>query len=412
MKAKRFLVLWLTLAQVAVAQVYKITDLGSLGGNYSEALSINAFGHIVGDSCLDVACTEVHPFIWTHATGIQDLGTLPNGGTYAVATGLNLLDQVVGSSAFTQPFMGRTHAFLWTKTGGMQDLGTLGCPDITGANGINLFGQVVGTSTVEPCPGGGQYRAFLWTQNDGMRDLGTLPGGTFSLGNAINAVGQVVGYSDCLSCRGYHGFLWDTGGMQDLGVLPGGSYSAATGLNDFGYVVGNSDSAQSGGMVYAFLWTQNGGMRDLGTLPGGRWSSAAAVNEFGQVVGGSDSATSVAHGFKWHRNGRAISNASHAFIWSTNMGMVDLNDRIIPARSGWLLIDAHAINSSGQIAGIGTINGQTHAFLLTPKGHAHKRCWTAEARLSAFSHERSTELPKTVHREKNVQRDIFREEIP
>ena len=373
MSAKSLLLLCLTLSQVALAQVYKFTDLGSLGGNYSEALSINDFGHVVGDSCFDLACTEVHPFLWTHATGIQDLGTLPTGNTYAIATGLNLLDQAVGSSAFMQPFMGNTHAFLWTRTEGMQDLGTLGCPDITGANGINLFGQVVGTSTIEPCPGGGQYRAFLWTQSEGMRDLGTLSGGTFSLGNAINAFGQVVGYSDCSSCSGSHAFLWDMAGMQDLGALPGGSYSAATGLNDFGSVVGNSDSAQSAGQAFAFLWTQQDRMRYLGTLPGGKWSSAAAVNDCGEVVGGSDSATSVTHSFKWQRDGRATSNASHAFIWSANTGMRDLNDLIIPARSGWLLVDAHAINLWGQIVGIGTINGQTHAFLLTPKGHNQRR---------------------------------------
>lgn len=84
-------------------------------------------------------------------------------------------------------------------------------------------------------------------------------------------------------------------------------------------------------------------------------------------MGGSNSATSVNHGFKWQRDGRATSNASHAFIWSANTGMLDLNDLIIPARSGWLLIDAHAINLRGEIAGIGTINGETPAFLLIPK---------------------------------------------
>jgi probable HAF family extracellular repeat protein len=80
--------------------------------------------------------------------GFRIWGTLPNGNTYSIATGLNLLDQAVGSSPFMQPFAGNTHAFLWTGIEGMQDLGTLGCPDITGANDIKLFGQLVGTSVL------------------------------------------------------------------------------------------------------------------------------------------------------------------------------------------------------------------------------------------------------------------------
>jgi probable HAF family extracellular repeat protein len=38
----------------------------------------------------------------------------------------------------------------------------------------------------------------------------------------------------------------------------------------------------------------------------------------------------------------------------------------IPANSGWVLNEARAINATGQIAGWGTINGQVHAYLLTP----------------------------------------------
>jgi len=45
--------------------------------------------------------------------------------------------------------------------------------------------------------------------------------------------------------------------------------------------------------------------------------------------------------------------------------MQNLND-LIPSDSGWLLRLAFDINSSGQIVGQGTINGQSHAFLLTP----------------------------------------------
>jgi hypothetical protein len=46
--------------------------------------------------------------------------------------------------------------------------------------------------------------------------------------------------------------------------------------------------------------------------------------------------------------------------------MLDLND-FIGQGSGWVLTSANAITILGQITGFGTINGQTHAFLLTPR---------------------------------------------
>jgi probable HAF family extracellular repeat protein len=74
------------------------------------------------------------------------------------------------------------------------------------------------------------------------------------------------------------------------------------------------------------------------------------VNDFGQVVGESDYI------------------AIRAFVWTAGTGMVDLNSRI-PANSGWALNVALSINVKGQISGYGIINGQTHAFLLTPTGN-------------------------------------------
>ena len=44
--------------------------------------------------------------------------------------------------------------------------------------------------------------------------------------------------------------------------------------------------------------------------------------------------------------------------------MADLNTRLPPG-SGWVLESANAINVVGEIAGVGTINGERHAFLLT-----------------------------------------------
>jgi hypothetical protein len=45
--------------------------------------------------------------------------------------------------------------------------------------------------------------------------------------------------------------------------------------------------------------------------------------------------------------------------------MTDLNS-VINAKSGMVLNEAKAINDLGQIAANGTINGENHAFLLTP----------------------------------------------
>src|SRR4051794_9960764 len=46
-------------------------------------------------------------------------------------------------------------------------------------------------------------------------------------------------------------------------------------------------------------------------------------------------------------------------------GIIDLNTRLDPL-SGWILSDAADINEAGQITGQGLINGQYHAYLLTP----------------------------------------------
>jgi probable HAF family extracellular repeat protein len=49
--------------------------------------------------------------------------------------------------------------------------------------------------------------------------------------------------------------------------------------------------------------------------------------------------------------------------------MVDLNTLIDPTL-GWVLTTAAGINDAGQIVGSGVINGQSHAFLMTPPAAA------------------------------------------
>jgi len=323
----------LTAVGLASAQKYAITSLGFLpSGNYSVPYGINNLGQIVGFAT--TSSGQDHAFLWTNSGGMQDLGTLGSGQSFA--QGINDFRQVVGAAQIISNGSFLNRAFTWTKSGGMQDLGTLGGSQAN-AYAINGFGQVVGFSVTS----NNLTHAFLWTKSGGMQDLGTLGGGQTSLAHGISNLGQIVGTS------GNHAFLWaNSGGMTDLGTL-GGGQSSAGGINDFGQVVGIS--LTSSGLNHAFLWTKNGGMQDLGTLPGDSYSQAYAINDLGQVVGVSQQGST-----------------ERASLWEKKGGMQDLNT-LIPANSGWVLIYATGINFWGQITGYGVLNGEGTAFLLTPR---------------------------------------------
>ena len=54
-----------------------------------------------------------------------------------------------------------------------------------------------------------------------------------------------------------------------------------------------------------------------------------------------------------------------ALLWENGV-MTDLNT-LIPAGSPWYLQSTATINNAGEITGQGLINGEVHAFLLTPR---------------------------------------------
>jgi probable HAF family extracellular repeat protein len=346
----------------SVPALYAVTDLGTLGGDYSYAYDLNQAGQVVGYSG--------HAFLWNNGTMI-DLGTL--GGSYSSADGINELGQVVGWANL--PAEASQHAFLVTPQDGvwfqdsdldgrndfMIDLGTLNGSDYSEATDINNAGQVVGGS-------GGH--AFLWDAVHGMTDLGVPPGFTESYAGGINEAGQVTGsawYYDPLSGSHHSAFLWDAAsGMTVLGAGPGYTDSQAAALNEAGQVVGYQGSA--------FLWTPDspnghtGSFADLGTLPGDIDSNAAAINNAGQVVGSSTVVETVyvcdtycdEYGC-WEYCYNQDYYYSHAFYWDAAGGMVNLQAQLVPG-SGATLENAVAINDSGVIA----VNGYGLAYLLTP----------------------------------------------
>ena len=166
-----------------------ITDLGTLGGNFSEGLGINTAGQITGDS-YRTGDSVVHAFRWSEATGIVDLGSLGGSAGNSVGMGINASGQVAGSStssATTPDF-----AFLYSG-GKMKNLGTLGGVASFGY-AINDSDQVTGFTYL---PGNLYAPAFLYTPGKGMVDANTLipsnSGWTLDYGFAINDAGQITG---------------------------------------------------------------------------------------------------------------------------------------------------------------------------------------------------------------------------
>lgn len=348
-----FALLNLIAPQLAGAQstAYTVTNLGTLGGARSVALGINNFGEVVGYS--ETTRKQNHAFFYLAGASLLDLGTL--GGPDSYASRISDSGVLVGRAAIAD---GRMRAFIAViGSPGLFDLSSLDLrldgPYST-ASDINSSGQVVGyTYTVggsSDAHGGGKgisKHTFLYSSHE-IIDLGTF-GGTDCFATAINNSGQVVGYFIPVPAPGVtytpvRAFLYISGKLVDLGTL-GRSITTPTDINDSAQVVGYGQIP--GGRTHAFFYG-SGRMKDLGTLPGGTQSYAYSINNSGQVVGASESA------------GLTL----HAFLYSEGE-MQDLN-KLIPADSGWLLSEARGINDAGQIVGVGIVNGQQRAFVLTP----------------------------------------------
>jgi probable HAF family extracellular repeat protein len=340
---------------LALAQTYNVTDLGVLkGDDESSGFWMNNSGQVVGCSDTQTSqgypCTGLvagqHAFLWTKGSGLKDLGTL-QGGSVSGAIGINDLGTVVGYSNIKGQPATNFIAFEWTSSGGMVNLGTLSGGSSSAAFEINSSGVVAGDSFNSS----GIVNATSWT-NSKIKNLGRLPKAQFTAGLDINDSNEIVGesvftYSPTFTS---HAFSWTSGtGLQDLGTLAGGVTSVANAINESGVIVGQSDGTSTVGHWHAVMWDTANKIRDLGTIAGGNYSIAFGVNNSSVVVG----------------YGNLSNNAAHAMRWTSGGGMKDLNS-LIPATSGWVLINANAINNLGQITGYGLIKGHNHAFLLTP----------------------------------------------
>jgi probable HAF family extracellular repeat protein len=166
----------------------KMIDLGTLGGTNGFAQCANHRHQVIGMSSLaanPAACNSggpgCHAFFWEDGV-IKDLGTL--GGDNSEAIWLNEAGDVVGSADLTGPTGNQIHdAVLW-RDGKIHDLGTVPGDPCSRGRGLNSHGQVVGGSS--DCHN--FLHAFVWEEGGPMQDLNKLiqPGTGYQLTNAFN----------------------------------------------------------------------------------------------------------------------------------------------------------------------------------------------------------------------------------
>jgi probable HAF family extracellular repeat protein len=357
-------------------QRYTITDLGTLGGTFSQANGINNRGWVTGFST-PPGDAVLHAFRWQNGV-ITDLGTLggPNSATPDDNHLLSERGTVVGFSdtsvpdpngedfcAFITGFGNTTNTclpFVW-RDGVMKPLPLLGGNNGM-ANAVNNRGEVAGVAENDtPDPNRGpplvlHFEPVIWISGQ-AEQLPTIQGDQDGLANSVNDNAQAVGFTG--PCFPVHAVLWQKGKAIDLGNLGGAESNIAIDINNKGQVVGVSDLAGDT-THHAFLW-QNDVMSDLGTILGLPVSLANGINNKGQIVG-----------FSQDLNGDVSSTV--AWLWQNGV-MTDLNT-LIPPDSPWFLIEALGINDRGQIAGpaFNTSTGDFHGYLATPCGEGNEGC--------------------------------------
>ena len=312
---------------------YAIIDAGTLGGDSSEAASINDTIQLVGSSTISGE-EDVTAFLWQ--TNVMTPLTA-TGSLITHASAINDPGQVVGV-AISGTGQSAVHwPVLWAAET-VTKLATIdGAPGT--ARAINNHGLIAGNTLTES-----DNHLLFWQDNS---LTGTIPiSNGVGWANGLNDAGHMVGHIVDGPGSSF-AFLWRDGAFTNLGTLSGSTARAAD-INNSGQIVGSA-AITDDLSTHAFLW-QDGEMQDLGVLGEvfTATSKANAVNNLGVVVGQAQ-----------------LGEEQHAVLWQGGE-IVDLNT-LLPTDSKWeLLLSAESINDQGWIAGTGLKNGHKRAFVLQP----------------------------------------------
>jgi probable HAF family extracellular repeat protein len=335
---------------------YTIEDLGTLGGNSSQANAINAKGEVVGAAQLGNGST--HATLWDPAKAAKDLGTL--GGTNSAALAINVLGEVVGSadsgSAANQPFdflPGGSMTDL-TNAPPSGDLATL----LT-AKGVNDTGIIVGQALFNVidffATGAYSFDPASTTLNELDFELGVSEavavGGTRAVVNNVSSNVSKALVADVNTPNSAVALPAIANQAQNVAIgisLPDGSGTQfATGF-----------AIDTSGNVHAVVWTIPLNIAAATVTDLGHVSGAPASGPAGREARGANSLGDIV--------GDDVVNGSPVAFVKDHAGAITLLSSLLPAGSGITLEHATGINDSGQISATGLIGGKEHAFRLTP----------------------------------------------
>jgi probable HAF family extracellular repeat protein len=366
---------------------YEVIDVGTLGGGYTYGYGLNNGGAVIGGAATPAQTDGFAQtaFVWRKGQ-IHSLGTLGGAacsGCSSEGAGISggnviaVISETDNIDPNGQDFCGfQTHrqclGAVWNK-GDLKPLPPLPGGYNSQAYSINNQNEIAGFSETGvddlTCAAPFQVKRFvgvIWDAQRKPRPLRPLPGDNVSFAFGINERGQAVGVSGLCSNTtlppngppgGPHAVLWEEDGTprlidtSSLGAPVDGN-NVATSINDRGELVGTTLLLD--GTVHSFVWN-HGHIRDLGTLPGDFATIAGCcgtVNNSGEVVG-----------FAFP----GPFGSGHAIAWLDNNGPVDLND-LIPANSGYYLVNSGGINDAGEIVAGAFKDGQIRSVLLRPMG--------------------------------------------
>jgi probable HAF family extracellular repeat protein len=306
-----------------------VQEMGSLGGRTVYVNDLNDAGQVAGTS-LNEAGIE-NAFVWSVRGGMLDLrADASRGRSYGWA--INKRGVVTGAAGDA------AHPFLWSVASGVEDLGvTPAIPAPAAARILNNAGLVAGVTTIDD-----EFtRTFVWTRSDGLIDIDTL-GSVESSPVAVGGGGEVAGNRlASFDDGGERPYLWTRAtGMVDLGTGHGSTASVIAmtpGLHIAGSI-GYPDGRQR-----AMSWTRQGGMRELGTL-GGRTSAARDVNARGQIVGFAEDRLGAMRAFVWSAAGgmldlnRALRHAPPGLVLDQALAIGDNGAIVAGSNAGLVLL--------------------------------------------------------------------------